>query len=136
MHQYIYNIDDITILANYINKLNMHFIELFTGTDDIKDFSICTAKEQQIIIHIIYHISYHKPNIPRDIIFIAAIYYYYYSIILEYYVVISYPSFLFSAKRKIGHSIQKINKLLIEISSSSDNWACHVRRIVYFTDDV
>jgi hypothetical protein len=136
MSQYIYSIDDNKILDEYIQILNNHLTDILSDSDDINDFTICNDEEKQIIIHIIYHISSHKRNIPLDIIYITSIYYYYYSVVLEYYVAISYPTDLFIHKRKTKTSIQKVNKLLVEISSSKDKWASYVRRIVHFTDDV
>lgn len=136
MGEYIYIVDDNKILENYIKKLNQHLTDILSGSDDINDFEICDNKEQQIIMHIIHYISSHKPSVPRDIVHIASIYYYYYSIVLEYYVAISYPIDLFIHKRKTKTSIQKVNKLLVEISASNDTWASYVRRIVHFQGDI
>lgn len=98
--------------------------------DTLKDFKPCCGqKETRLFKKAINKLLYVKPQIDQLYIYLAVLYYYYYTIVLEYYITDMCPiKTIFKKLNLPTRDIKIVETLIMEITTSDEEWASSVRR--------
>jgi len=99
--------------------------------DRLKDLRKCNQRDERVVKKAIRMVQTAKPHIRDEFLYMSTLYYYFCTVVLEYHLTesISIKQIFKALKWPLDH-MKLVKVLVMEMTTSDDDWASTVRRIL------